>query len=350
MQPKYVTLNGAALRYREVENDYFRDSGHWSVTHRWEDGRLLSVSSDPQMNGHVLSETTRQKWIDQNHADISSEYKTTDKLLAAMKKFQLDDPDSALKFSARLARENGWSREYALRVVEEYKRFVMMCCIVPGGATPSDAVDQAWHLHMIYTRSYWDEMCDDILSMKLHHGPTKGGGKESKKFDGMYTRTLDAYRETFKEEPPKDIWPPNDIRFSDIDFQRVNRRTNWVIPKPSAIWGTVTAMIAVILLALVNVQASGLTTGEWICIGAAVLVVIIIILLIRNNRGGRGGRGGGGCGGDSSWIPFVSSGCSSSSSKSSSSGCSSHSSGCGSSGCGSSCGSSCGGGCSGCGS
>jgi hypothetical protein len=36
-----------------------------------------------------------------------------------IKDFQLDDPRVSFNFSDRLARENGWSIDYSLRVVEE---------------------------------------------------------------------------------------------------------------------------------------------------------------------------------------------------------------------------------------
>jgi hypothetical protein len=37
--------------------------------------------------------------------------------------FDLEGVDPALPFSRRLARDNGWTPDYAARVVEEYKRF-----------------------------------------------------------------------------------------------------------------------------------------------------------------------------------------------------------------------------------
>ncbi|WP_165824111.1 hypothetical protein [Pseudochryseolinea flava] len=38
-----------------------------------------------------------------------------------IKDFELDDPESAYTFSDRLAHENGWSLQYALRAIDEYK-------------------------------------------------------------------------------------------------------------------------------------------------------------------------------------------------------------------------------------
>jgi ABC-type nitrate/sulfonate/bicarbonate transport system substrate-binding protein len=40
--------------------------------------------------------------------------------------FELDDPAAAFSFTDRLARENGWPLEYALRAVLEYKKFMFL--------------------------------------------------------------------------------------------------------------------------------------------------------------------------------------------------------------------------------
>ena len=55
--------------------------------------------------------------------------------------------------------------------------------------TPSDEVDQAWHLHLLYSETYLNVFCADTLDYPLHHGPTKGGGSEDRKFQNWYERT-----------------------------------------------------------------------------------------------------------------------------------------------------------------
>ena len=65
-------------------------------------------------------------------------------LWARLKDFDLDNPESKLRFSDRLARENGWTEAYTLRVLEEYKRFIYLCRVAGHPVTPSDEVDQAW--------------------------------------------------------------------------------------------------------------------------------------------------------------------------------------------------------------
>jgi hypothetical protein len=146
--------------------------------------------------------------------------------------FQLDQPDVALHFSDRLARENGWPLEYALRCIQEYKKFMFLICIAPHPLTPSDEVDQVWHLHLLYTQSYWKEFCGTVLGQEIHHGPTKGGSAEQDKFTDWYAKTKELYTATFGEAPPMDIWPPSHVRFGKTNFRRINMDDNWIIPKP----------------------------------------------------------------------------------------------------------------------
>ena len=149
-----------------------------------------------------------------------------------IKAFEIDDPGAALTFTDRLARENGWTLEYAIRVADEYKKFMFLLCIAKHPLTPSDQVDQAWHLHLIYTESYWKEFCGEILGRQIHHGPTKGGVEESGKFTDWYEKTKQLYAETFDYMPPGEIWPQSKIRFSEINFIRVNTDNNWILKKP----------------------------------------------------------------------------------------------------------------------
>jgi len=111
--------------------------------------------------------------------------------------FQLDDPSADFNFSNRLAQENGWNEEFSKRVVTEYLRFLVLCADAGHKVTPSDAVDQAWHLHLCYTEHYWDNLCKNILKFPLHHGPTKGGIEEGAKFSDWYSKTLDSHLKIF---------------------------------------------------------------------------------------------------------------------------------------------------------
>ncbi len=144
--------------------------------------------------------------------------------------FEFDDPESSFTFSDRLARENDWTIAYALEAILEYKKFIFLICISNKAQTPSDQVDQVWHLHLLYTESYWIDFCKSTLGRDIHHGPTKGA-EEKPKFKDFYAETLSFYGTVFNEKPPQNIWPDSAIRFGNIHFSRVNRHQNWVIPK-----------------------------------------------------------------------------------------------------------------------
>lgn len=153
-------------------------------------------------------------------------------LWARLEAFDLDAIGATLPFSQRLARDNGWSPAFAHRVVHEYKRFLFLAATCDHPVTPSDEVDQAWHLHLVYTRSYWDELCGQVLGFALHHGPTRGGVAEGRKFDDWYARTLQSYQGAFNTLPPADIWPAAAQRFGDAPyFRRVNLRRHWLLPR-----------------------------------------------------------------------------------------------------------------------
>jgi hypothetical protein len=144
--------------------------------------------------------------------------------------FEIDDLESTFSFSDRLARENDWSLEYSLRAILEYKKFIFLVCISSHSLTPSDEIDQVWHLHLLYTQSYWIDLCENILNRQIHHDPTRGQ-EEQGKFKNQYQFTLDFYSDKFDKKPPKDIWPKSSKRFESIRFSRVNRHKYWLLPK-----------------------------------------------------------------------------------------------------------------------
>lgn len=155
-----------------------------------------------------------------SHATAEFQDPLADKLQA----FEIDQPGIDFPFSVRLARENAWSHEFALRVIAEYKRFVYLALRAGHPVTPSDEVDQAWHLHLTYTESYWNVLCGEVLGKPFHHNPTEGGPDEQAKYFDWYSRTLESYERIFGEAPPGDVWPEPVRRFAGAgDFVRVNR-------------------------------------------------------------------------------------------------------------------------------
>lgn len=126
-------------------------------------------------------------------------------LWEGIRNFPVDKPGVADPLSKRVARQQNWTPRYALRVVAEYKKFVFLCMTAGHMCTPSINVDMVWHEHLLYTPSYWDELCGKVLGKPLHHYPSEGGDAEEAKYAGLYQRTLDSYAKVFGE-PPADIW------------------------------------------------------------------------------------------------------------------------------------------------
>ncbi|MFM5893638.1 MAG: glycine-rich domain-containing protein [Novosphingobium sp.] len=151
--------------------------------------------------------------------------------------------DASLSFAHRLARENGWSADFAARVIEEYRRFCFLAVTSGGEVTPSDAVDQAWHLHLTYSRDYWDHFCPEVLGSDLHHGPTRGGQTERGRFFEQYAQTLKLYEQAFGPAPA-DIWPAAARRLlDDPRARRVHPRDGLIVSR-----GKLAALLVVTLL------------------------------------------------------------------------------------------------------
>lgn len=123
--------------------------------------------------------------------------------------FNFDDPSSTFPFSKKLQKENNWSRAFTLKAIEEYRKFIFLCCILPDGASPSHTVDQVWHMHLTYTENYWNEFCKKTLQKEIHHYPSKGGKAENEKHTDWYNYTLICYETYFEIPPPADIWFSN---------------------------------------------------------------------------------------------------------------------------------------------
>lgn len=80
--PQFVMLGGIALRHcyggeswndyglYEEPSTYFRDAGHWHVQYEWRNGLLYSVSEMENLNGELLIETTKEKWMESNQGYI----------------------------------------------------------------------------------------------------------------------------------------------------------------------------------------------------------------------------------------------------------------------------------------
>lgn len=123
---------------------------------------------------------------------------------------RIEDHDFPRGFEDKLAQQVGGWMGTMRRVREEYRRFIYLAMISRGAVTPSVAVDQAWHLHLSYTRDYWGRFSEEVLRGQLHHDPC-AGPEERPRYKAQYAETIALYEQEFGEVPPLKIWPTRAI-------------------------------------------------------------------------------------------------------------------------------------------
>ncbi len=212
----------------------------------------------------------------------------TSDLWGKIKDFEFGLSEASLSFTDRLARENGWDMRFAGRVVDEYRRFCFLAMTAGHPVTPSEQVDQAWHLHLLYTENYWTEFCGEVLQRPLHHGPTRGGRREGDKYRDWYQATLDSYARAFGQEPPTDIWPGVNARFEDAHrYRRINTASHWVIAKPTrgGLRRWLVPVLALPILGACAVSSSGTYLFLPVTGGIVIALVLFGYLYDRANPG-----------------------------------------------------------------
>ena len=119
-------------------------------------------------------------------------------------------------FQARLTRRTGWNAPTAKAVDFEYRCFLLLCAISEVPMTPPEAVDIAWHEHILHTRHYQDVL-PAIIGRRLHHDP--GSQDDAEKHRLQYRRTWKLYRRVFGRQPSELVWPRPQERIMDA-FRR----------------------------------------------------------------------------------------------------------------------------------
>lgn len=181
--------------------------------------------------------------------------------------------EHALDFTARLARDRGWSLDFARGAVAEYRRFCFLAMVFDTPVTPSEEVDEVWHQHLTYSRDYWERWCGQALGAPLHHDPTAGGPAEQARYRGRYAETLARYEAYFGPPDPA-FWPGTRQRFRPKPRYRiVDEDRVWLLPRPKlrlgppwgllGWFGRVAGALALWLAAPPPVQALPLNPLDW---------------------------------------------------------------------------------------
>src|SRR5438067_1369857 len=123
-------------------------------------------------------------------------------LLERIEAHGFDAPDDPLGFETRLAGDNGWTLGHARAVVAEYRRFLVLAQLAKDPVSPSQDVDQAWHLHLTRTAHY-AAFCEALFGRFLHHEPGRADGGDAQRHRQMYEYTRKVYRRGFGAAPPE---------------------------------------------------------------------------------------------------------------------------------------------------
>jgi hypothetical protein len=108
-------------------------------------------------------------------------------------------------FLEKLQEETKWSQKFAESAISEYVKFLKIIKKYGVKQTPSKVVDEVWHLHLQFTKDYWEDLCPKVLGFPLHHVPTLKNKESSERNWSQYKQTLDHYRELFGN-PPTEFW------------------------------------------------------------------------------------------------------------------------------------------------
>lgn len=127
-------------------------------------------------------------------------------LWKALNNFQIGEPNVPLTFQRKLADRFNWSSEFTTRAVDAYKKFIYLSAISIEPVSPSAVIDEVWHLHLVYTQSYWKEMCGEILHKEIHHNPGNGRKGENEEYQQIFMQTCTLYLQEFGEHPDPEIW------------------------------------------------------------------------------------------------------------------------------------------------
>jgi hypothetical protein len=109
-------------------------------------------------------------------------------------------------FADKLSRKFNWKKNFALKAMWEYKKFVYMGVISDFSVTPSKVIDQVWHEHLLFSSGY-RKFCKEIIRYDFDHNPELVSvGSQTEAFQSQYFHTIELYKKEFGLEPPPEIW------------------------------------------------------------------------------------------------------------------------------------------------
>ena len=113
---------------------------------------------------------------------------------------------STKAFADKIARKHNWKKQFSLRAIHEYKKFVYLGVISDFSVTPSKVIDIVWHEHLLFTKAYRD-FCNEVIRYNFEHHPELIVlDEQTENFAVQYVKTLQLYRYEFGYDAPVDVW------------------------------------------------------------------------------------------------------------------------------------------------
>jgi hypothetical protein len=197
----------------------------------------------------------------------------------------IEPSECGVSFESALAQQQGWDVRFAGRVTGEYRRFLYLAAIAGFEVTPSQTVDEAWHLHLTFPH-YREILCNRILGRPLDHLPGTGTEEDDARCARQYEETLALYARVFATPAPRDIWPRPFLENQEEEDSQGPRGERARMFSRLVAFGSLAASLPALAFGS-PALAAGLVGGAF----------LFILLGQPSTPAGRsgGGCGGGGC-------------------------------------------------------
>ena len=174
----------------------------------------------------------------------------------------VEPPRTMTCFEHCLRHEGDWTDESATRITLEYRKFLYLKIVEGGVLTPSEVVDQAWHLHRCFPEAY-RRFCAEVAGQDIPHQR----GIPKAQADSSYARLLAAYVREFDQTPSVEIWPSLAMLRREEQSLRVMQ--------VSLLVATASVPLAALSVHWFGSAHGWLLTGWFLILGAGVLAGLI---------------------------------------------------------------------------
>lgn len=109
------------------------------------------------------------------------------------------------KVLLQVEREHNWTHEHAIKVANEYLKFMKLRNLNPK-LSPSNEIDRFWHQHILNTKHY-REFCIKNFNKFIDHDPEDANDQIAR--TKRVGDTIVEYKKKYSDNAPSGIWPTN---------------------------------------------------------------------------------------------------------------------------------------------